>query len=180
MSENEGSSSRCVCLESRKIEDNNVRNFQKINFILIRKIKFSKILISVVKNQETNQERRKFFASMRLESKITVRNLRNSKILINLISGNEDRQFFTSKYALKRRKITKWILKLCENFCERNLYNRIHHYERCHRNSSYKLSTLGTVSNFQKINFNSILAISQKIVLDFTWKIIAKRCRRNS
>lgn len=88
---NEGSSSRCVCLESRRIEDNNIRNFQKINFILIRKIKFSKILISVVKNQETNQERRKFFASMRLESKITVRNLRNSKILINLISGNEDR-----------------------------------------------------------------------------------------
>lgn len=44
MSGNEGSSSRCVCLESRRIEDNNVRNFQKINFILIRKIKFSKIL----------------------------------------------------------------------------------------------------------------------------------------
>lgn len=81
---------------------------------------------------------------------------------------------------MERRKITKWILKLCENFCERNLYNRIHHYERCHRNSSYKLSTLETVSNFQKINFNSILAISQKIVLDFTWKIVAKRCRRNS
>ena len=43
-----------TCLESWTIKDNNIGNFQKINFIIIRKIKFSKILVNLVKNQETS------------------------------------------------------------------------------------------------------------------------------
>lgn len=108
MSGNEGSSSRCVCLESRRIEDNNVRNFQKINFILIRKIKFSKIL-----RNSSKVLRLDAFGIEDNDSKFTkFENLNKFNI-----GKRRSIVLKTSKYAfgiVERRKITKWVLR--QNF----------------------------------------------------------------